>query len=282
MRDHVQRKRHHAVSDVIQQVVAAEPVAFLWPGGLLEKDEKRTQVGAARRKVSDDGYRAEPPKQHLRGLGKIAIRQNVSWLSETPKIRGDGDQAAASGGSSTGKQMSQPNLEVNMKVTRAMPPTTQQPERTMELAKGPPVMGFGDESEPGHELKSKGGDPEQQTENDDQPPQQTVALLILNNTWTGSPPTVLNSRTRSGGDAAVRDGHEAALNVVIAKDGKREHETVVHESTTNLSAMKAVLVNPGGGMVTAYPPSLKATAKPWSCQNGNTEKRRRKQRWVAS
>ena len=31
-------------------------------------------------------------------IGEIAIRQNVSWHPETPEVRGDGDQAAASGG----------------------------------------------------------------------------------------------------------------------------------------------------------------------------------------
>ena len=61
---------------------------------------------------------------------------------------------------------------------------------------------------------------------------------------------MLSSRTRSGGGATVTDGHEAALNVFLAGDGKLEHETVAHESATNLSARKAALVEPGGGMVT--------------------------------
>ena len=47
--DHFQRKRHYTVSDVAQQVAAAEPAAPLWRGGLLEKNEMRAQVGAARR-----------------------------------------------------------------------------------------------------------------------------------------------------------------------------------------------------------------------------------------
>ena len=55
----------HAVSDVVQQLATAEPAAPLWHGGLIEKDKKRAQVGAARRKVADDGHRAKPPKQYL-------------------------------------------------------------------------------------------------------------------------------------------------------------------------------------------------------------------------
>ena len=82
------------------------------------------------------------PSSTLRVLnvhtGKIAIRQNVLWHLETPEVRGDGDRAAASGGvSSTCKQMPQPSPEVNLEVTTAMPPTTQQQERMVELAKGP-------------------------------------------------------------------------------------------------------------------------------------------------
>ena len=57
---------------------------------------------------------------------------------------------------------------------------------------------------------------------------------------------MLSSRTRSGGGAAVTDGHEAALNVVLASDGKLKHETVPRESAVNISAMKAALVKPGG------------------------------------
>ena len=177
MHDHVKRKRHHTVLDVVQQVTAAERTAPLWYGGLLlEKDGKSAQVGAARRKLSDDGHRAKPPKQHFQGsnvnTGKFTIRQNMSWNPETPEARGDGDQAAASGGgSSTGKQMPQPSTEVNMEVTTVMPPTTQQSERTVKLAEGRLELEFGDESEPGHESESKRVDPEQQTESDDQPPQ---------------------------------------------------------------------------------------------------------------
>ena len=93
-------------------------------------------------------------------------------------------------------------------------------------------------AEPGHEGKFKGGGPEKQTESDDQPPQPTAALRKLNKTWTESRPTVLSSRTRSGGGAAVTNGHEAALNVVLDSDGELEHETMAHESAANLYPMK--------------------------------------------
>ena len=178
---------------------------------------------------------------------EIAIRQNVSWYPETSEVWGNGDQATASGGgSSTGKQMPQPSPKVNMEVTTATPPIMQLPERTMELTEGPLELGVGDESESEHESESNGSDREQQTESDDQPPQQTAVLRKLNNTWTGSSPTVLNSRTRSGGGTAVTDEHEATLTVVLASDDELDHETVAHESATNLSAMKAALVKTGG------------------------------------
>ena len=127
-----------------------------------------------------------------------------------------------------------------------MSPTTQQAERTVKLAEGLLELGVGDESEPGHESESKGGDPEQQIKSDGQSPQKIATLRKLNNTWTGSPPTALSSRTTSGGGAAVTDGHEAALNVVLARDGEVEHKTVAHEPTTNLSAIKTALVKSGG------------------------------------
>ena len=57
-----------------------------------------------------------------------------------------------------------------------MPPTTQQPERTVEIAEGPLELGVADEVEPGHQSDFKGGDLKQQTKSDDQPPQQTAAL----------------------------------------------------------------------------------------------------------
>ena len=65
--DHVQRKRHHVVPDVVRQVAAAEPAVPFWHSGLLEKDKKRAQVGAAWRKVSDGWHGAKPSKQHLQG-----------------------------------------------------------------------------------------------------------------------------------------------------------------------------------------------------------------------
>ena len=69
---------------------------------------------------------------------KVIIGQNASWHPETPEVRGDGDQTAPSGRESTTvKQMPQPSLEVNMEVITAMTPTTQQPERTVELPEGP-------------------------------------------------------------------------------------------------------------------------------------------------
>ena len=94
--------------------------------------------------------------------GEIAIRKNVSWQPETPEVRGDGHQTAASGGRSNtgGKQMPQPSPEVGMEVTTALPLTTQQTQRTMEPAEGPLELGVGDKSQPGHESESKGGDPE--------------------------------------------------------------------------------------------------------------------------
>ena len=51
-----------------------------------------------------------------------------------------------------------------------MPPTKQQPERSVELAEGPLELRVGDESKTGHKSEPKGGDPEQQTKGDDQPP----------------------------------------------------------------------------------------------------------------
>ena len=183
--------------------------------------------------------------------GEIVILQNVSGYAEKPEVRRDGGQAAASrGSSSAGKQMPQPSPEVDMELTTAIPPTTQQPERTVELAEGPPELEGGDESEPRYETESKHGDPGQQTESDDQPLQQTGVLQKPNNTWTGRPSIVLSLRTRSGGGAAVTGGHDTALNVVHANDGKLEHETVAHESATNLSVMKAVLVKAGGMVMT--------------------------------
>ena len=43
------------------------------------------------------------------------------------------------------------------------------------------------------------------------------------------------------------DGNEAAPNTVLAGDCKLEQETVVSESTINLSSIKVALVKPGGG-----------------------------------
>ena len=106
MLDHVQRKRHHAVSNEVQQVAAADPAAPVWHVGLLEKDEK-PQLGTARRNVSGDGHPANHPRETFKvpnvNTGKICIGQNVLWHLETPEDRRNGDQAAASGGvSSTG------------------------------------------------------------------------------------------------------------------------------------------------------------------------------------
>ena len=52
---------------------------------------------------------------------------------------------------------------------------------------------------------------------------------------------MLSSSTRSGGGAAVTDGREAALSIILASHGKLEHKTVAHES-----AAKAVLGEAGG------------------------------------
>ena len=57
---------------------------------------------------------------------------------------------------------------------------------------------------------------------------------------------MLSSRTRSGGGAAATDGHEAALNMVLASNGELEHEAVAREPATNLSAMKVALMKLGG------------------------------------
>ena len=78
---------------------------------------------------------------------KIVICQNLSWHPETPKVRLDGHQAAASGGESTtgGKKMPQPSTKVNTEVKTANIPTTQQPERTVESAEGPLELGVGTE-----------------------------------------------------------------------------------------------------------------------------------------
>ena len=93
---------------------------------------------------------------------------------------------------------------------------------------------------------------------------------------------MLSSHTRSGGGAAVTDGLEAALNVVLASGGELEHDTAAHESVTNFSAMKEALVKPGGGMVTTYPSSLKVAAKPWSRQSRNAGKQWKKRRIASS
>ena len=67
----------------------------------------------------------------------------------------------------------------------------------------------------------------------------------------------------------------------LPSNGKLEHETVMHESATNLSAMKVALAKPGehGNDLSL---SSKVAAKPRSRQSGNAGKRRRKPRWVAS
>ena len=77
------------------------------------------------------------------------------------------------------------------------------------------------------------------------------------------------------------DGYEAVLNVVLANDGKLEHETVAHRSATNLSAMKAALVKPGGhgNDLLPKPQSHRQVMESPEWKSG---KRRRKQRWVAS
>ena len=177
MRDPVQRKRHHAVPDVVQQVAAAEPALHPFGTvGYLKRIKRKHDLAPRGEKCLMMGIAQNYPSSTFRVLnvnkGEIAIRQNVSWHPEKPEVREDGDQAAASGeGSNTGKQMPQPSPEVNMEMTTAMSPTTQQPERRVELAEGPLEPGVGDGSGPGHESESKGGDPEQQTESDDQPPQ---------------------------------------------------------------------------------------------------------------
>ena len=57
---------------------------------------------------------------------------------------------------------------------------------------------------------------------------------------------MLSSRTRNGGGAAVTDGHETALNIVLASGGQLERKNVAHKPATNLSAMKTALVKPEG------------------------------------
>ena len=46
------------------------------------------------------------------------------------------------------KQMRQPNSDVNIEVTREVPPTTQQPERLVKPKEGPLELGVGNESDP--------------------------------------------------------------------------------------------------------------------------------------
>ena len=178
--------------------------------------------------------------------------------------------------------MSQPILEVNMEVATTIPPTMQQPKRTVELEEGPLELGVGDKSEPGYESESKGDDPEQQTESDYQPPQQTAPLRKLNNTWTRSPPTVLSSRTRRSGGTAVTDGHEAALNLVLASDSELKHEIVAHEPATNLCATKATLVKQGGHGNDLPPEPQKSPLSHGVVRVEMLESSRERQRWVAS
>ena len=92
---------------------------------------------------------------------------------------------------------------------------------------------------------------------------------------------MLSSRTRRGGGVAATDGHEAALNFVLASDGELDHDTVAHESAANLSTMKVALVKPGGHG-NDLPPKPQTRRQVRSRQSGNAEKRRKKRRWVAS
>ena len=59
------------------------------------------------------------------------------------------------------------------------------------------------------------------------------------------------------------------LNVVIANDGELEHETVVHQSAANLSAIKAALVKPGeySNYLSPEPQSHRQGMEPpkWEC-----------------
>ena len=71
----------------------------------------------------------------------------------------------------------------------------------------------------------------------------------------------------SGGGVAVTGGHEAFLNVVLASDGKLEHETVAHESSANLLLMKVALVKPGGHG-NDLPPKPQSPQERWSRQSG--------------
>ena len=96
-----------------------------------------------------DLRRVKTPKKHLQGP-KRQHRRNLhlperSWHPKTLEVRRDSDEAPASGRgrSNGGEQMPQPSLDVKMKVTTAMPPIIQQPERTMEPAEGPLELGVG-------------------------------------------------------------------------------------------------------------------------------------------
>lgn len=55
-----------------------------------------------------------------------------------------------------------------------------------------------------------------------------------------------SSGRRSGGGAIATDGHQTDLNAVLASDGELENEIAVHETTSNLSAVRLALINPGG------------------------------------
>ena len=111
--------------------------------GYLRRMKRENKLGSRGETCLTRGIAQNHPRRTFRVLndntGETSIRQNVSWHPETLEVQGDGDEATVSGrATSTGvKQMPQPSPDVNIKVTTAMPPITQQPERTMEPAEGP-------------------------------------------------------------------------------------------------------------------------------------------------
>ena len=129
VRDHVQHKRHHAVLDVISRPPPPNLLHPFGTVGYLRRMKKEHELAPSGEKYLMMGIAQNHPRSTVRVLnvntGETAIRQNVSWHPETPEVRRDGNQAAASEeGSSAGKKMPQPSPDVNTEVAIAMPPRT--------------------------------------------------------------------------------------------------------------------------------------------------------------
>lgn len=83
-------------------------------------------------------------------------------------------------------------------------------------------------------------------ESNEQSPLQSAALKKLKDTWTRQPPPLVSSRRTNGRGTIATDDRKAALNIVLTNDGELENEIVAHETTANLSDVKAALIKPGG------------------------------------